>query len=185
MGKRTDARWAEEWAAHVASEGRACPAHGMCDFAEELEAEITMLEAALSDAKRDAERLRGGLQWYAEGHHYDLPDWEDCSGESANWIFPPNDEVIGSHSWMIDDGGIAKAILDGSWINPNHIDADLIVIGPVKTPGDHAAAMSRVEELMPNDPAADTAEGKELLLLAQLVEEYETAALAAKGGKHE
>ena len=70
-------------------------------------------------------RLRAGLQWYADHHHYDLEGWEDCSGESANWLFPPTE-----HSWMVDNGGIARAILDGHEINPDP-DADEVTRRPV------------------------------------------------------
>lgn len=145
-------------------EPRGCPTPGACSCPQ---------TPAMEEAPSEIERLRAGLQWYADGHHYDLPDWEDCSGESPNWIFPNSDQVIGEPSWMVDNGGIARAVLNGDYVNPNHADADSIIIGKVETAGDHAAAMSRIETLMPDDPAPDTPAGKELLLLATLVEAYE------------
>lgn len=84
------------------------------------------LRAQLAEARRDAARLRGGLQWYADGNHYELPGWEDCSGESSNWLFPPDSE----EPWMIDDGGVAQSILAGHSINPNRDEDENITIPP-------------------------------------------------------
>jgi hypothetical protein len=129
---------------------------------------VAALEPAARSVPAEIERLRAGLQWYADGHHYDLDGWEDCSGESSNWLFPPSE-----HSWMVDDGGIAGAILQGQWINPNHADADNITIPSVTNAKEHEDAMTRIDELMPSDPSPDTPAGRELSLLATLVEIYE------------
>ena len=53
---RTDARWKEEWEFHRKSGGRASPAHGMCDFARELEREVQ----ALGERVQVMERERHG-----------------------------------------------------------------------------------------------------------------------------
>lgn len=144
-------------------------------------------ESKLAEARKDAERLRGGLAWYASGSHYELPEWEDCSGESANWLFPPMGEVVGQPSWMVDDGSIARAVLDGAWVNPNDADAEIIAFTKIANAEQHREYLARISELMPSDPAPDTNAGKELMLLSELVEQYEKAAidaaLAQKEGK--
>lgn len=88
------------------------------------------------------ERLREGLQWYADGNHYDR---EDCSGESRNWLFPPLDTT--EESWLlVDDGGIARQILNGKRINPDKdadeiiIDAPLADLSPAKVEGGEGVA---------------------------------------------
>ena len=92
--------------------------------------ELEQAESRLREAQADAERLRGGLKWYADGHHYDLDDWDTCSGESQNWLFPPLNEDLDAPSWVIDNGGIARAILEGHSINPNHAEDDEITLPP-------------------------------------------------------
>lgn len=109
--------------------------------AERLRNEITALthegrqgelEQANVGLAVENERLREGLRWYADGHHYDLDDWDYCSGESSNWLFPPTE-----HGWMVDNGGIARSILDhGHSINPNHESEDYITIAPDAARGD-------------------------------------------------
>lgn len=64
------------------------------------------------------ERLREGLQWYADGNHFDLPDWDEYDG----WLCPPNDSP-----WIVDPGNCARCILNGQRINPDP-DADQITI---------------------------------------------------------
>ncbi len=125
-------------------------------------------ERDVAELLMEIERLKGGLQWYADGNHYELEGWEDCSGESSNWLFPTK----GEDSWMVDDGGIAKAVLDGWWINPNQGNADWIIIGKI-TDENYDEAMARIETLMIGDPDKTTLEGKELELLAEFVEQYE------------
>lgn len=96
------------------------------NFARQLERELSRSIGDALEGAVEINRLRDGLRWYADGHHYDLENWEDCSGESANWLFPPTDD-----GWMIDNGGIARAILDyGHSINPNHKEDDNITIEP-------------------------------------------------------
>jgi len=124
--------------------------------------------------RAEIQRLRDGLLWYAERNHYDLSDWEDCPGESANWLFPPLDFYSQNQpAWMVDDGGIARAVLEGAFVNPNHADADAITYCAITTQEQYANAMQRVSELMPLDPAHGTPAGEELMLLAELVETYE------------
>jgi HTH-type transcriptional regulator/antitoxin HigA len=43
----------------------------------------------------------------------------------------------------------------------------------IKTPKDHAEALQRLDVLMAGNPAAGTAEGNELELLAHLIAQYE------------
>lgn len=52
--------------------------------------------------------------------------------------------------------------------------AKLRAVRPIRTDAEHKAAMARIEQLMPSDPAPGTPDGDELELLATLVEAYET-----------
>lgn len=91
--------------------------HCSCDLSGRWKSwRIATLEAALAAEKRDAERLRDGLQWYADGKHVLMdPEWEVEEG----WLCPPNEE-----SWMVEPGYLAKAILNGMAMNPDS-EADL------------------------------------------------------------
>lgn len=63
------------------------------------------------------------LKFYARRGHYcfdgEPGDWDSVSGEPPNWLCPPE---IPPHtapldlSWMIEDGGIARAALAGEYI---------------------------------------------------------------------
>ena len=89
------------------------------NFGDDLREAFPQIAAALDRAQRVEEALR----WYADGHHCDLAGWDSCSGESANWLFPPSkSEMDDDPSWMVDDGGVARSVLDlGHMMNP---DAD-------------------------------------------------------------
>lgn len=76
----------------------------------------------------EIERLRAGLQWYADRRHCLLdPDWEVEEG----WLCPPDCD----ESWMVEPGYVARAILAGHSINPDP-DADEITIAPQDGPLD-------------------------------------------------
>ena len=117
--------------AHKAQDALATVREQTREESEHFRRQIGYLSAEQHSSSQPAQepteiaRLRAGLQWYADHHHYDLEGWEDCSGESANWLFPPTE-----HSWMVDNGGIARAILDGHEINPDP-DADEVTRRPV------------------------------------------------------
>lgn len=102
------------------------------DYVEKLERAAASL-SRVAELERETKRLADGLRWYAEGHHYDLPDWDSCSGESPNWLFPPIETT--ESCWMVDDGGIAQHILNGYSINPNHAEDDEITIPPASKLG--------------------------------------------------
>lgn len=112
----------------VASACSDCAAHpaGECRR-HYLEAKVRELEQRLSDEDAEIERLKKGLAWYACGQHYELDGWEDCSCESPSFLFPsePADDM----PWMVEDGGVARAILEGAHMNPDE-EADEIVIFP-------------------------------------------------------
>ena len=83
-----------------------------------LQQENAKLREECEGLLKDAERLKGGLAWYADGHHYQLPGWDSVSGESENWLFPDFEEPTNEQcEWMIDNGGVARSILDGKMIN--------------------------------------------------------------------
>ena len=86
----------------------------------QLRAELEQAESRLREAQADAERLRGGLKWYADGNHYELSEWDEEEG----WLCPPSDD-----SWMVEPGHVARAILSGASINPDS-DADEITLPP-------------------------------------------------------
>ena len=50
---RTAAAWLSEWKAHENSAGKSSPAHGMCDFAEQLERELSAAQAELAALKAE------------------------------------------------------------------------------------------------------------------------------------
>jgi hypothetical protein len=105
----------------------------------DLKEENRIFAIALRQLREENARLRGGLQWYADRHHYELPDWENCSGESSNWIFPPED-IYTDLYWIVDDGGIARSVLfHGHSINPLHETEEHITIPP-------NAALAKQEE---------------------------------------
>src|SRR5258708_6425099 len=54
---RTDAAWDAEWQAK-ALDPNADPAHGMCDFAMELERELAQAQARCAELENDAARYR-------------------------------------------------------------------------------------------------------------------------------
>lgn len=103
-------------------------------YEEDLAEAERRLETQITRRYNETKRLADGLRWYAEGQHYALSGWEPCSGESKNWLFPPYDEPNdprGTDStWMVDDGSIARAILDGHSMNDDP-DADSITVPPV------------------------------------------------------
>jgi len=124
-------------------------------------------ELALEAATRDAERYRAGLQWYADQNHVlNGEDWDVEEG----WLCGPE-----GVSCMIEPGSVANDVLNGRHLNPNLADenAELITIGPITSKSEHESAMYRICELMKADPAAGTAAGQELSLLAIFVEAYE------------
>ncbi len=64
------------------------------------------------DFRAEVERLRGGLRFYADKQHMlgDWDDWESCSGEPEQILFPPTNDSMG-----IENGGCARAALyDGT-----------------------------------------------------------------------
>ena len=73
----------------------------------------------------EIQRLRAGLQWYADGKHCLLEnEWESEEG----WLCPPPiADVTPEPGWMVEPGGVARAILEGMSINPDG-DADEIVV---------------------------------------------------------
>jgi hypothetical protein len=64
------------------------------------------------------EKLERGLAFYAEGKHYELDgdstidSWDTVSGERGNWLAPPPVEGV-DPPWMVENGGIARATLEG------------------------------------------------------------------------
>lgn len=104
-------------------ERRIALAIAVCKDEAEWESRALAAEARALASEKDAERLRGGLQWYADREHLMLNDeWESEEG----WMCPPNDE-----SWMVEDGGVARLILKGKMINPDR-SADEIVIDAIR-----------------------------------------------------
>ena len=73
-------------------------------------AEIERLRAELAEAVKDAERLKRGLKFYADGCHFsadgETDTWDTVSGEPQNYWC---DEA----GTTIEDGGIAKQFLQG------------------------------------------------------------------------
>lgn len=101
----------------------------ICTACKSATYKVDALMREKEELREEMVRFRDGLRWYADGHHYDLYGWEDCSGESSNWIFPPLD--VTEACWMVDDGGVAQSILNlGHSINPNHTEDDEITLAP-------------------------------------------------------
>lgn len=89
------------------------------DLLSELGPQIDDLSARLAEAERDAERLKRGLKFYAEGDHFQNDGaFDTVSGEPQNfWC-----DQEGS---MVEDGTVAKKFLEGwdvddddNWIVP-------------------------------------------------------------------
>lgn len=94
-------------------------------------AELAQLRARLEEVGRDGERLKAGLQWYADGNHcdnlvttMDTTDWDNAWELEEGWLCAPHDQP-----WMVEPGNVARAILNGQMINPDS-DADLITVEP-------------------------------------------------------
>ena len=76
----------------------------------EVNSRCESLQSQLAEALKDAERLKRGLKFYADGCHFsadgETDTWETVSGEPQNfWC----DEA----GTTIEDGGIAKQFLQG------------------------------------------------------------------------
>lgn len=89
--------------------------------------------------------LRRCLEWYAAGHHIELPDWE--APDEPNWLCPPATikareawsreqpimadrpvrEVDCDEPWMVEDGSIARCVLMGGQMNTDPADEETIV----------------------------------------------------------
>lgn len=82
----------------------------------DLESRYLALFSVCAFAQSEADRLRAGLKWYADGCHMLLTDraaWDTVTGEPQNlWC----DEA---GTATIEDGSIAKWILDGKPIDLN------------------------------------------------------------------
>lgn len=94
-----------------------------CRRAAALAAEIESLRARLAEAAQTEERLRRGLQFYADGSHYefgDPADWDSVSGEPSNFL-------CDEHGSTIEDGSVAKRILEGANIGPDD-DGEFVFI---------------------------------------------------------
>jgi hypothetical protein len=117
--------------------------------------------------RADVERLKAGLKWYADGSHVVGldDDWDTVSGEPQNWL-------CGPESGMVENGGVAKTVMDGGYI----VDDEEIIAEPAMTAEQHKTKLARVEELMMRNPDADSADGMELQQLAGEVERHEKRA---------
>jgi hypothetical protein len=79
-----------------------------------LRARVAELEAANVGLATEAQRLKGGLRFYARGLHFSPDndaDWEDVSGEPPNFL-------CDERGTTIEDGTIAKDVLlgrDAAW----------------------------------------------------------------------
>ncbi|HBY59199.1 MAG TPA: hypothetical protein DEH78_05220 [Solibacterales bacterium] len=82
---------------------------------------------------REIERLRRGLSFYAEGHHFDNSGgaFDTVSGEPANWWC----DEAGS---TVEDGGIARLFLDGHDFDPDD-DGQLVLPGVSTAPRQDAS----------------------------------------------
>lgn len=119
---------------------------------------------AIAAERAEVVRLRECLQWYADGKHFILDDdWDTVSGEPQNWLNGPE-------SGMIEDGGVARTVLDGGYM----VEGDEeIICEPMLTKEQHATKLIRIKELMARDPNPDSPDGLELDQLAGQVERYE------------
>lgn len=127
---------------------------------EEDRLELHKANRLLAD---EAVRMRKCLQWYADGNHFMLEDWDTVSGEPQNWLEGPE-------GGMVEDGGVARTVLDGGYMVEGD---DEIICEPMLTKEQHASKLARIQELMARDPSADSADGLELDQLAGQVERYE------------
>ena len=77
---------------------------------------IALIDAAkaLEAAQADQKRLRRGLDFYARGCHFshDGNVWETVSGEPPNYW-------CDEQGTTVEDGGVAKAFLDGWDFDPD------------------------------------------------------------------
>lgn len=117
--------------------------------------------ATAEHLQAEIERLKACLQWYAKGEHYVLSGWDDAE---PGWLNPPTDD-----SWMVEDGGVAKIVLEGGHMV---LDNDLIA-EELMTPAVHAEKLAKVERLLASNPESDSYEGRTLEHLAEEVERYE------------
>jgi hypothetical protein len=89
-------------------------ANGYWHKIEPWAARVAELEAANVGLATEAQRLKGGLRFYARGLHFSPDndaDWEDVSGEPPNFL-------CDERGTTIEDGTIAKDVLlgrDAAW----------------------------------------------------------------------
>lgn len=70
------------------------------------------LLARISELEAENQKLKEGLKYYADGHHFTKTDedaWDTVSGEPANFYEDENSTAI------IEDGSIAKQVLAGNY----------------------------------------------------------------------
>jgi hypothetical protein len=87
--------------------------------AEQRWHKLCEMERLIAYAIEEKDRLREALNFYAERGHYafdgEPDDWEAASGEPQNWLCAPTipaSQHEFSPSWMIEDGGVARAALE-------------------------------------------------------------------------
>lgn len=132
--------------------------------------------ASIASERAEVGRLKAALKWYADGNHFVLDDdWDTVSGEPQNWL-------MGPESGMVEDGGIARTVLDGGHMVEGD---DEVIAEALLSKEQHTEKLARIKALMLTDPPKDSPEGFELSLLAGQVERYEKriygAALNSQG----
>ena len=88
-------------------------------------------QQAVKDMEAENERLKAGLQYYADSKHCwgkfpaDWVDWDTCSGEPTNWWF--NSEEAQEQPVGVEDGTIAKMILNGAVMTPDSDETECVM----------------------------------------------------------
>jgi hypothetical protein len=114
QNRQLTVKLAESIRAHEIVSGQLEEARARAAAAETRERAVAEVAAQLgrrvAELIADGERLRRGLAFYAQGWHFALSDplqWDSVSGE------PPNFHCDAAGSATIEDGAIAKQVLDG------------------------------------------------------------------------
>lgn len=111
---------------------------------EEAQAQRDALSREVEKVKEleaKLENYRRCLRWYADGCHHLLEDWEAPeSGAEGGWLCPPTEHLVSLEGrkvmvqfdppWVVEDGSVARAVLDHGHLMAEDADGEVICREP-------------------------------------------------------